>query len=166
MIEMLMKPGPQDIRYRLGKVTPPTLGLRINRIAHDSKIGLLGMGHHRGRDRFWLALVRHCWVAIGRLGMHHRWVGFWIPSVHHSSWYWGRLTGAIFMRKGIRPRCHPAVRGIPIPLGHRLQVPDRREYRTRSSHRHMIAHRPGRVLACTCGVFAGEFAIRYFGGCI
>lgn len=164
MIQMLVEPGAQDIRYRLGEIAPPAFTLGIDRVAHDPEVGLLGVGHHRGRNLLRITRVRHCWVAIRRLGVHHWWIRLRVAPVCHGAWYRAGLTGAIVRRKGIGPRCHPAVGGIPFPLGHGLQVPDGWEDRTRSSHRHGIAHRPWRVLACAGCVFAGMLAIGDFGG--
>lgn len=40
MIQVFVKPGAQDVGYRLGEVPSPSLILRINRVSHDAKGGL------------------------------------------------------------------------------------------------------------------------------
>lgn len=140
MIQMFMEPRAQDIRHRLRQIPPPPFRLGVNRVAHDPKIRLLRMPHHRRRHLLRITLVRHGRVSVRRLRVHHRRVRFWIPSVCHGAWYLCRLAGPIIVRKGVGPWCHPAVWGISFPLGHGLQVSDRWEDGTRSSHGHGVAH--------------------------
>lgn len=95
MIQMLVEPSAQDIRYRLGEIAPPAFALGIDRVAHDPKVRLLVMGHHRRRNLLRITRVRHCWVPIRRLGMHHRRVRLRIAPVCQGARYGAGVTGAI-----------------------------------------------------------------------
>lgn len=92
MIEMLMEPGPQNVRHWFWQITPSALRLGIYRVAHDAEIGLLGVRHHAWRYLLGVTRIGHPLVPI-------RWLV--VLAVH----YWGCVLciSPVTHRSGIGP---------------------------------------------------------------
>lgn len=164
---MLMKPSAQDISDGLGQIPTTAFTLGINRISHNSKIGLLGMRHHRLRHLLLFRGVSQR-VPVRRLTMHHRRTVLFGSPVYHLCGHRSGLTSTVFVCVGIGSWRHPAV-WVTLSLWHGSQISNRGKNRARSScgalaepHRQVVSHRPGWVFAGASGVFVVVFSISGF----
>lgn len=164
MVQMLMKPSAQNISHGLGQVSPTAFTFGINRVSHNSEIGLLRMRHHRLRHLLLLGGISH-WVPIRRLAMHHGCVLF-VSAVYHLCGHGSGLT-TVFVRIGIGAWRHPAV-WVTLSVWHGSQVSYRGKDRTGSScggfepHRQVVSHLPGRVFAGASSVFVVVLSVGRF----